>query len=77
MAYPNLDAELSRYGINREEVANLIHKSVPTISLRINGNRSDFTISECQTIRDAFFPDMSLDYLFSKEPRPGQKEAMR
>lgn len=59
----NLEAEMVRLRISRKDIANLINCSYRTIHARFNGENS-WTYDECVTIRDEFFPDMSLEYLF-------------
>lgn len=61
---PVLKAEMARSGITTQEVAKCIGKTVGTTSLKING-KSDFFYSECEKIRDTFFPEWNIDTLFS------------
>ena len=68
MAYPNLDAEMTRRKIKRDQIADLINKGSETVSSRITGSRGDFYEHEAQEIRDKYFPGLSLDYLFSQKP---------
>ena len=60
----NLEAEMKRRGISRMDIANLIGVSYSTIHSRFNGN-SEWLYSECLLIRNTYFEDMDLDYLFS------------
>lgn len=62
----NLEAEMKRKGISRLDIANHLNVSYSTIHSRFNGN-SDWLYCECIKIRDTFFPDLELDYLFSTE----------
>ena len=73
MAYPNLAAELSRTGVTRLQVAALLHKNKSTISSKMNGRNGGFTLTQATAIRNEFFPEMSLDYLFSETPMPPEK----
>ncbi len=75
MAYPNLEAELSRSGITRLQVAALLGKNKSTISSWMHGNYKGFSITQATAIRNEFFPDMSLDYLFSETPMPHETKA--
>lgn len=68
MAYPNLKAELARNGITQIELAEAIGRDKSTVSILMNGGHQGFTIKQSQIIRDKFFPDFSIDYLFSEEP---------
>lgn len=59
----NLEAEMKRNNISRMDIAKAIGVSYSTIHSRFNGN-SDWLYSECIEIRNRFFPDMELGYLF-------------
>lgn len=67
MAYPNLSAELSRYGITQEDMANRIGRKPETVSRWLNG-KCKMPVGECFRIKEALFPTMSVDYLFADEP---------
>lgn len=64
--YKNLEAEIARYDIPKEKLAHSIDKSYQTITLKLNG-KFPFTLDEAFKIRNEYFPDLSLDYLFEKE----------
>lgn len=59
----NLEAEMKRNNISRNDIANLLGISYRTVHSRFNGE-SEWGYSECVKIRDSYFPEMSLDYLF-------------
>lgn len=59
----NLEAEMKRKGIKRSDIAKCIGCSIRTVYSRFNGE-SQWLYNECVTIRDAFFPDSDLQYLF-------------
>lgn len=59
----NLEAEMKRKGISRNDIAKDLNLSYRTIHSRFNGE-SEWSYSECVKIRDDFFNGMSLDYLF-------------
>ena len=59
----NLEAEMKRKNISRSDIANLLNLSYRTIHSRFNGE-SDWGYSECVKVRNTYFPDMTLDYLF-------------
>ena len=59
----NLLAEMSRFGVTKKDIADLIGKSTSTVTNRLKGIGS-FRISDAKTIRDTFFPEQSLTYLF-------------
>lgn len=64
--YVNLKAEMARFGIKQIDLANLLKVREATISEKMNG-KSVFDLDEAFKIKLAFFPNLSLDYLFSKE----------
>lgn len=68
LGYPNLKAEMARRNISVSEIAGAAGKSIPATSNNLNG-RGSFTVDEAVKIRDKKFPEMSIDYLFSEEPK--------
>jgi hypothetical protein len=64
----NLEAEMKRNKISRSDIANLLGLSYRTIHSRFNGE-SEWGYSECVKVRDAYFPNMTLDYLFETEEK--------
>lgn len=64
----NLEAEMKRKKISRSDIARTLGVSYRTIHSRFNGE-SEWGYSECVQVRDTYFPDMELSYLFqtSKE----------
>lgn len=69
----NLEAEMKRRGISRTDIAVLLGVSYSTIHSRFNGN-SEWLYNECVLIRDTYFPEMELDYLFSTD-NPAEQRA--
>lgn len=59
----NLEAEMKRNKISRSDIARTLDLSYRTIHSRFNGE-SEWTYSECVKVRDTYFPDMELSYLF-------------
>ncbi|MEA0555598.1 helix-turn-helix transcriptional regulator [Lysinibacillus irui] len=62
--FPNLEAELARQGIQRKDIAEKIGVRVATVSDKLNG-KYPFTLDEATAIKNIFFPNLSMDYLFS------------
>jgi len=62
----NLKAEMARKQISAEMLAKAVGKSSRSMTDKVAG-KFDFTFPECTTIRDKFFPGMSLEYLFAAE----------
>lgn len=63
--YRNLKAELARRSISCADVAKALGVATPTISEKLNKS-GRLKLDEAMTIRDTFFPSMSLEYLFEK-----------
>ena len=63
--FPNLNAELTRRGVKTKDFASLLKVSEKTANNKLAG-RTEFTLSEVKIVA-AFFPNMSIDYLFSTE----------
>lgn len=64
---PNLKAEMARFDIKKKDVAELLNLSPKTISVKMN-NKGEFTRVEMCKIKEQFFSQFSLDYLFSDRP---------
>lgn len=64
--YPNLEAEMARYKVKREDIALEIGKSSKTVGLKLSG-RTPFTIDEAFIIKRKFFPDCNVEALFKRE----------
>lgn len=62
----NLIGELAKKKIKNEEVAKLLDIHRNSVANKLNGD-SPFTIEEAFKIQAAFFPKLSLEYLFDKE----------
>ena len=62
----NLEAEMKRKKVSRTDIAAFLGVSYRTIHSRFNGE-VQWEYSECVRIRDHFFPECSLEYLFSTE----------
>lgn len=59
----NLEAEMKRKGISRSDIADTINVSYRTIHAKFNGE-SEWSYADCVKVRNKYFPDMSLEYLF-------------
>lgn len=68
----NLEAEMKRKKISRSDIAFLLGLSYRTIHSRFNGE-SEWGYSECVKVRDTYFPDKTLDYLFATEEDPAER----
>ena len=66
MPYTNLKEKMAGRNVKIEDVANLLEIHRNSAANKINGS-SSFSIEESFKVRDAFFPDLELDYLFATE----------
>lgn len=64
--FPNLKAEMARNKITLDQIATELHLNVSTVSAKLN-NYNRLKYCECAAIRNKFFPELSIDYLFSTE----------
>ena len=60
----NLQTEMERHGVTNRDIARLLGKTERTVRDKISG-RFDFSVSEAKRIRDAFFPNVRIEYLFA------------
>lgn len=59
----NLKAEMERYGITILDIQQLLGVSERTVRNKLSGE-TDFTYPEALNIRDTFFPNLRMEYLF-------------
>ena len=60
--FPNLNAELARYGLTESDVATWISCTPKTVKNKLNG-QTEFTLSEILAI-SSHFHELSISYLF-------------
>lgn len=63
MVYVNLKRELKKKKLYHRDIAEVLDLSVSAINQKMQGVIS-ISIDEAFKIRDAFFPDKTVDYLF-------------
>lgn len=64
--YPNLEAEMARKKLTNGECASVCNISEKSFSSKRCG-RTDFTLREIKILQKHFFPNCTLEYLFSDE----------
>lgn len=69
----NMEAEMKRNGVSRIDIAETLGVSYRTIHSKFNGE-SEWSYTDCVTVRDKYFPDMSLEYLFQIDNTVGGEE---
>ena len=70
--FRNLKAEMVRKRVSKKEMAALIGVSYNTICNKIKGKQKFFYDEACK-IREHFFPELSLEYLFETENQIAQQ----
>jgi DNA-binding XRE family transcriptional regulator len=71
--FPNLEAEMARKGINKSDLAECLEVRYATVIDKTKG-RSQFSIAEAFKIKDHFFPNCPLEYLFAKDEQSTRDE---
>jgi hypothetical protein len=61
----NLKAEILKSNLDNEVLARALGVKSDTFRRKLNEDIS-ISLKECTTIKEKFFPDLSLDYLFRK-----------
>ena len=61
---PNLMSEIAIQKIKRKDIAAALDIDEKTLRLKLDGT-TQFKANEMLKIKDTFFPDLTLDYLFA------------
>jgi plasmid maintenance system antidote protein VapI len=72
--FPNLKAEMARQNISSLKMSEYIGCTPKTFSSKMTG-KTDFTRSEIFKIQKAFFPNFTVEYLFSEKRKVGELNA--
>jgi DNA-binding XRE family transcriptional regulator len=64
--YRNLEAEMTRQGITRKNIATILNVRYGTVVEKLNG-KYEFKLNEAFTIKKEIFPNLDFEYLFQKE----------
>ena len=64
--FNNLEGELRKRNITREKMSVDMNMNISTISAKLN-NADRFKLAEAFKLRDLYFPNMEIDYLFATE----------
>ena len=65
---------MARRGINNIQIAKAIGINPSTLSAKLN-SYDRLKLCEAEKIKNTFFPDMSIEYLFATEPTTEDKPA--
>jgi len=63
--YNNLKAELVRINLDQKKLAVELNIAERTLSFKLSG-KSPFTVDEMWFIKNKYFPNLTLDYLFQQ-----------
>lgn len=67
--FKNLEAEMTRFNVRQQDLADLLHITLGTMNLKMNG-KARLTLDEAQSIREFMQTKtdkyLSVDYLFKK-----------
>ena len=63
--YGVLKGKMKENGVAPKHIATAISKRYETVLKKLNGD-TDFTVAEARIIIRAFFPDLSMEELFTK-----------
>lgn len=66
MVFPNLEAEMKRFGYTRADIARALDIQVNSAYGLLSGKRT-LSIYRAMKIRDRLFPGKTIDYLFENE----------
>lgn len=66
MIYPNLRSEMTKRRVTTRALSEALGVWRETVSKKLCGKRP-LALREAQTIREQFFPDCTLDYLFGEK----------
>lgn len=72
--YPNLEAEITRHGIKKSEIAKAIGRTYGTLTQKLRG-KYPLTWDEATAIHETFFSDFDIKYLFATTSEQPQKSA--
>lgn len=62
--YRNLEAEMTRQSVTKKDIADCLGVGYGTILVKFQG-KYRFYFDEAMKIKENFFPDCSLEYLFN------------
>ena len=63
--YANLVSEMAKKSITKRNVADVLNVHENTLKNKLDG-KSKFNVEEGFVIRQHFFPDLSIEYLFAE-----------
>lgn len=66
MRYINLIGEMAKADVTKDELAKLLDVHWNSIANKLSG-RSSFTVDEAIRIRDYYFQNCVIEYLFARE----------
>lgn len=71
--YPNFAAEMARTNTSYDDVykytAKVTKKSIDTVSNWFTGRAGELSVTAAFAIKDKYFPNLQVDYLFLEQPK--------
>ena len=64
--YVNLEAEIARKGVAKKDIAETLGVRLATVYDKLKG-KHPFTLDEVLKIKNKYFPEFTLEYLFYTE----------
>ena len=64
-AYPILEAKIAEHGIKKKDIAKVLRITARALSSKFT-RKVSFSLDEALTIKQTFFPDISVEELFDK-----------
>lgn len=67
MVYPNLEIQMEQRCITKADLAVVIGERPETVADWMDGRDGDFNIHDAFVVREAYFPDCDIQYLFASQ----------
>lgn len=67
--FKNLEAEMARKGLKRKDLTEVVFNGATNKAwrkLNAGPQNVELTLRECEMVRDEFFPEHTIDYLFER-----------
>lgn len=64
--YVNLEAEIARKGLSKKDIAETLGVRIATVYDKLKG-KYPFTLDEALKMKNKYFPEFTLEYLFYSE----------
>lgn len=65
--YPNLTKEMAVRKITNKAISQLLNIHINSVGYKLS--KGTFSVEECMKVRDKYFPNMKIEYLFATEEK--------